>query len=107
MNIINKFLKIKKNTRFLPKKKTHPKLNKTEISSLADKEFKVIVIKFLRFEGRMGELSENFKEEIENMEKEPTALRTMITQTKKTPEGIKSKLEGTENNISNLENKIV
>lgn len=55
----------------------------------------------------MGELSKNFKEEIKNMEKEPTALRTMITQTKKVPEGIKSKLEGTENNISNLENKIV
>ena len=51
-------------------KYSEKELNKTEISSLPDKEFKVMVIRMLTELGRrMDEYSENFNKELENIKK--------------------------------------
>ena len=51
------------------KKITEKELNETEIiNNLLDKELKVMVIKMLiKFERRVGEFSENFNKEIQNI----------------------------------------
>lgn len=55
---------------FQVKNETKTQKNKTEISNVPDKEFKVTVIKML-FELRrvMDEYSENFNKEVENIRK--------------------------------------
>ena len=57
--------------------------NKTEISNLPEKEFKVMVIKTLTELGRiMDENSENFSKEIENIKKNQSELKNTITEMK-------------------------
>ena len=59
------------------------------------REFKVITIKTLKELGRrMDGQNENFNRE--NIKKNKTELKNTITEMKNTPEGINSRLDGTE-----------
>ena len=55
-------------------------LNEMEISNLPDKEFKVIVIKMLtKLRRIMDEHSENFKKGTDNIKKNQSEMKNIIT----------------------------
>lgn len=86
-------------------------LNKTEISNIADKEFKVMVINMLTKLGRrMDGHSKNFNKEIENTIKYPIEvieLKNIVTELKNTLEGFNSRLAEAEERFSHLEDMAV
>ena len=63
-----------------------------EISKLSHKEFKVMIIKMLKeLRRRMDEHSEKFNRELENIKKNQTELKNIITEIKTTLEGVNSR----------------
>lgn len=56
-------------------KTSEKELNKTEISNLPDKEFKMTNIKMIAERKRIDEDSENSKKELENIKKKKEAIR--------------------------------
>lgn len=50
-----------------------------EVNNLPIKDFKAIIINMLNRLRRMDEHSENFKKELENIQKNPTELKNAIT----------------------------
>ena len=59
--------------------------NETEINSLPDKEFKVLVIRILsELRKRRNEHSENFNKEVVSMKKDESELKNTITNEKHT-----------------------
>ena len=64
-------------------KTSEKELNKTKISNLPDKEFKVMVIKILtELRKGMEEHSENFHQELENIKKNQSQLKNITTEIK-------------------------
>ena len=62
-------------------------LNKTEISNLSEKEFKIMIIQMITELERKGETddhSENFNKELENIKKKQSELMNIITEVKNT-----------------------
>ena len=90
--------------------KAPEELSEVEISSLSDKGFKVMIIMLFRELGRMDEHSEKSdisNKLLEKVKKNQTQLRTTIIEIKNTLEGISSRLDNTEEQISDLENRVV
>ena len=82
--------------------------NETEISDLPDKKFKETFIRALiKLRKRMQGLSENFNEDLENIRKNQSKLKNTITEIKNTPKGINSRVDDTEELISDLKDRIV
>lgn len=78
-----------------------------EISSLTDKQFKVIVIKLLTEMGKsVQELKENFNQKIENI-KSHSELKSTINKMKNTIEGMNSRLQEVEQWIRVMEDREV
>ena len=76
-----------------------------KISNIPDKEFKVMVIKMLtKLRRRINIVKTSTK--IENMRKYQSELKT-TTEIKNTLEGINSRLEDAEEQISDLEDRVV
>ena len=72
-------------------------LDKTPEEKHSEEEFKVMTIKMQNVLGRrMDEHSEKFSKELQNIEKNRTELKDIITEIKNTLEGINSKLDVTE-----------
>jgi len=77
-----------------------------EISNMPNREFKVMVVKILtghEKEWRISVRSPN--KEIENLKKNQSEMKNSITKNKNTGEGINSRLEETEEQISDLEDR--
>ena len=75
-----------------------------KIRNIPDKEFKVIIIKVLKYlMRRMDEYSENFNKESDNRKKNQTELNNTITKIKNTPGGINIRLDDTGGRINNLD----
>ena len=94
-------------------KSPEEELSEVEISSLSDKEFKVMIIMMLKKLGRrMYEHSEQSvvsNKELENVKKNQTQLKNIIIiiEIKNTLEGINNSLDDTEGQISKLEDRVV
>ena len=74
-----------------------------EKSNLPDKEFKIKIVNMLTdLRRRMVEHSKNFNKEIENVKKSETEV---ITEMQNTLEGFYSRMDETEEQISELEDK--
>ena len=88
-------------------KTSEKELNKAEINSVPDKEFKVMNIKMLNELWRiMDKHSENFNR-VRKYKRKQTELKTTITEIKNTLEEINSRLDDTEEQIRDLENRIL
>ena len=75
-----------------------------EISDLPDKELKIMLVNMLtKLIKRMEEHYENLNNEMGG--KVQSELKNIITETRNTPEGINSRLDDAEGQISNLKGR--
>ena len=78
-------------------KSSGKELNKIEINSLPDKEYKLMVIRMLTELGRrINEHSENFNKELENIKKSQRELKNTIMERKNSLEGSNNRVDDTE-----------
>ena len=84
--------------------KTPEELSQMEKINLSDKEFKVMIIKKLSELGRrINEYSEKLNKELENIKKTQTEMKNTIIETNTR----RSRLDGTEEQISKLKDRVV
>ena len=106
-------MKIEKNMFQTKKQDKIPEkgLHETEVSSLLDEEFKVTVMKMLiQLCRQMKELSQKFSnlnKDLKILRKDITELKNITVEMKNSLQEINTKLDGTEEWISNQENRIV
>ena len=85
-------------------------LNEMEVTKLSDTAFKIMVTKMLKeLTDNHKELSENYigmKKEIETINKNQEAMNNKILEIENTLEGIPSRREQGENQISELKDKV-
>ena len=81
--------------------------NEEEISSLPEKEFRVMIVKVIQNLGnRMEKIQETFNTDLELKSKQ-TMMNNTINEIKNSLEGISSRITEAEKRISDLEEKIV
>ena len=89
-------------------KTTEEELNEVEIGNLPYRKFKVMIIKmFKELRRRMNKHSENFNKNLENIKKNQTEMKKTITEIKNILKVIHSRLNDTEEWISELEDGVV
>ena len=82
--------------------------NEEEISSLPEKEFRIMIVKMIQNLGnRMEKIQETFNKELEELKSKQTMMNNKINAIKYTLEGINSSITEAEERISDLEDKIV
>ena len=79
-----------------------------EISSLPEKEFRIMIVKMIQNLGnRMEKIKETFKKDLEELRSEQTEMDNSINEIKNSLQGINSRISEAEEWISDQENKIV
>ena len=82
--------------------------NKEDISSLPEKEFRVMIVKMIQNLGnRMGKIQEMFNKDLEELRSKQTMMNNTINEIKNSLEEINSRIPEAEERISDLEDKIV
>ena len=82
--------------------------NKEEMSSLPEKEFRVMIVKMIQNLGnRMEKIPETFNKDLEELKNKHTMMNNTINEIKNSLEGINSRITEAEEWISYLENKMV
>ena len=81
--------------------------NEEEISSLPEKEFRIMIIKMIQnFGNRMDKIQETFNKDLELKSKQ-TMMNNTINEIKSSLEGINSRITEAEERIRDLEDKIL
>ena len=82
--------------------------NEEEISSLPEKEFRVMIVKVIQNLGnRMEKIQETFNKDLEELKSKQTMMNSTINEIKNSLQGINSRITESEEQISDLEDKIV
>ena len=82
--------------------------NEEEIGSLPDKEFRIMTVKMIQNLGnRIEKIQETFNKDLEALKSKQTMMNNTINETKNSLEGINSRITEAEEQISDLEDKIV
>ena len=82
--------------------------NEEEISSLPEKEFRVMIVKMIQNLGnRMEKIQEMFNKDLEELKSKQTIMNNTINEIKNSLEGINSRITEVEERIGVLEGKIV
>ena len=82
--------------------------NEEEIGSLPEKEFRVMVAKMIQNLGnRIDKMQETFNKDLEEPKGKQTIMNNTINEIKISVEGINSRITEAEEQISDLEDKIV
>ena len=82
--------------------------NEEKISSLLEKEFRIIIVKVIQNPGiRMEKIQEMFNKDLEELKSKQTIMNNTINEIKNSLEGINSRITESEEWISDLEDKIV
>ena len=82
--------------------------NEEEIGSLPEKEFRVMIVKIIPNLGnRMKKIQETFNEDLEELKSKQTMMKNTINEIKNSLEGINSRITEAEEQISDLEDKMV
>ena len=87
-------------------------LNEAEIGSLAEKEFRIMIVKMIqdlgkRMETKIEKMQEMFNKELEELKNRQTEMTNTITEMKTTLEEINSRITEAEIQISDLEDRMV
>ena len=99
-----------RNTQQMKEKSKNPsdETNEEEISSLPEKEFRVMIVKVIQNLGnRMEKIQEMFNKDLEELKRKQTMMNHTINEIKNSLERINSKINEAEERISNLGDKIV
>ena len=82
--------------------------NEEEISSLPEKEFRVMTVKMIQNLGnRMEKIQETFIKDLEELKNKQTMMNTTINKIKNSLEGVNSRTTAAEEQINDLEDKIL
>ena len=82
--------------------------NEEEISSLLEKEFRVMIVKMIQNLGnRMEKIQETFNKDLEELKNKQTEMNNTITEMKNTLERINSRITEAEGHTSDLEDRMV
>ena len=89
--------------------KNRPDLtNEEEIGSLPEKEIRIMLVKMIQNLGnRMEKIQETFNKDLEKLKNKQTIMNNTINEIKNSLLGINSRITETEEQISDLEYKIV
>ena len=87
-------------------------LNEVEIRNLPEKEFRIMIVKMIqdlgkRMEAKIKKMQEMFNKDLEELKNEQTEMNNIITEMKNTLEGITSRITKAEEQISDLEDRMV
>ena len=84
------------------------KTNEEKISSLPEKEFRVMIVKmFQNLGNRMENIQETFNKDLEELKSKQTMMNNTINEIKNSLEGSNNRITEAEEQISDLEDKIV
>ena len=82
--------------------------NEEEIGSLSEKEFRVMIVKMIQNLGnRMEKIQETLNKDLEELKSKQTVMNNTINEIINSPGGINSRITEAEEQISDLEDKIV
>ena len=82
--------------------------NEEEIGSLPEKEFRVIMVKMMQnLRNKMEKTQETFNKDLEELKSKQTMMNNTINEMKNSLEGNNSRITEAEEQISDLEDKIV
>ena len=82
--------------------------NEEEIGSLPDKEFRIMTVKMIQNLGnRIEKIQETFNKDLEALKSKQTMMNNTIKENKNSLKGINSRITEAEEQISDLEDKIV
>ena len=87
-------------------------LNEVEISSLPEKEFRIMIGKMIqdlgkRMEAKIEKMQEMLNKDLEELKNKQTEMNNTITEMKNTVEGINSRITKAEEQRSDLEDRMV
>ena len=87
-------------------------LNEMEIGNLPEKEFRIMIVKIIqylgkRMEAKIEKIQETFNMELEELKSKQTMMNITINEIYNSLEGINSRITEAEEQISDLEDKIV
>uniref|UniRef100_A0A8C9DXY7 L1 transposable element RRM domain-containing protein n=1 Tax=Phocoena sinus TaxID=42100 RepID=A0A8C9DXY7_PHOSS len=87
-------------------------LNEVEIGNLAEKEFRIMIVKMIqdlgkRTEAKIEKMQETFNKDLEELKNQQTEMNNTITEMKTTPEGISSRITEAEERRSDPEDRMV
>ena len=89
-------------------KNLQEQINEDEIGNLTEKEFRVMVRKMIQnLRNRMERIQETFNKDLEELKSKQTVMNNTMTEVKSTPEGINNRITKAEEQISELEDKMV
>ena len=82
--------------------------NEEKISSLPEKEFRIMIVKMIQNLGNtMEKIQETFNKDLEGLKSKQTMMNNTINEIKNALEGINSRITEAEERLSDLEDKIV
>ena len=87
-------------------------LNEVEIGNLPEKQFTIMIVKMIqdlrkRMEAKIDKMQEMFNKDLEELKDKQTEMNNTITEMKNTLEGINSRIPEAEEQISDLEDRMV
>ena len=100
----------KRNTQQMKGQGKNPpdQIHKEEIGSLPEKEFREMIVKMIQNLGnRTEKIQETFNKDVEDLKSKQTMMNNTINEIKNSPEGIHSRINEAEEQISDLEDKTV
>ena len=105
----------RKRAMYQMKKQDNPpekQLNEVEIGNLPEKEFRIMIVKMIqdfgkRMEAKIEKMQGMFNKDLEELKNKQTEMNNTITEMKNTVEGINSRKTEAEEQISDLEDRIV
>ena len=86
---------------------TEVQINEEEIGKLPGKEFRIMIKMIKNLENKMEKMQESINKDLEELKSKHTETNYTITEIKNTLEGINSRVYGAEEQISELEDKMV
>ena len=83
-------------------------INEEDIGKLPEKDFRIMIVKMIKnLENKMEQMQESINKDIEELKIKHTETNNTITENKNILEGINSRLSEGEEQISELEDKMV
>ena len=89
-------------------KNLQDQIKEDEIGRLPEKEFRVMIVTMIQnLRNRIEKIPETFNKDLEELKSKQTVMNNTITEIKNTLEGINIRITEAEEQVSDLEDKIV
>ena len=87
---------------------TEVQMNEEEIGKIPEKEFRIMITKMIKnLENKMEKIQESINKDLEELKNKHIETNKIIIEIKNTPEGINSRISEVNEQISELEDKML